>query len=68
MPLTEVDICNGRGATVNEIMLQGGRAARGGGWGWGWGGGADAGAGAYGNGTQQSRTVNELTCLPAAPS
>ena len=39
MPLTEVDICNGRGATVNEIMLQGGRAARGGGWGWGWGGG-----------------------------
>ncbi len=23
MSLTEVDICNGRGATVNEIMAQG---------------------------------------------
>lgn len=25
MSLTELDICNGRGATVNEIMAQGAR-------------------------------------------
>lgn len=31
MSLTEVDICNGRGATVNEILAQGGAGAAGGG-------------------------------------